>query len=528
MKLPRIVVNGETFLVQEFVNGFKMKPGTVRFRPDYKTYTDGSAAFMGSPFANAAGAVVQVAPDGSFQVVAAACPAGGLQSAISGEMLGMELLGMVLARGLPESECPHEARSVHNVADCTAVIKTFRKAAAGRPADGFLFEGSYREPGLAFVHQVVEKVDAHVWEEDARRQGWHDDWRGNDLADHYAKAARPALDAPPEPWIKDRRRRKKLLASLLESLAPEQLWNDMCRTRPVVARGRALKEPKASSHKPVFSGTGWACSECGKAFRSYGASLGDACPGQLAAAREAHPSHSLHSAVFGSGGERLPLVFCSRCGAHGTSVTKNLTKVCPALGCTAAAVGRKHAFRKQASLVKRGLHPSRLNTPLLEVRPLLRRAPPRWRDAGAEGNANIGEHVEANAGRPAAAARLPPAAGAAASAVALQVGAGTPPPPKRNRVERVVDEDIPTELEECSFCDDRSHLTEVLGGSLLEQLLADEDEARLAAVSAEGRAARVLEGRTAGSCHIDVCLPPLAEAGDEDEDMLLVGLDEGF
>ena len=116
----------DSFLIHEFIDGFTVAPGTVRFRPGCKTYTDGSAAYMGCSFANAAGAVVQVAPDGSFSVVAAACPAGALQSASSGEMLGMELLGMVRARGLPEGNGPHEMRSVHNVADCSAVISTFR------------------------------------------------------------------------------------------------------------------------------------------------------------------------------------------------------------------------------------------------------------------------------------------------------------------------------------------------------------------------------------------------------------------
>ena len=69
---------------------------------------------------------------------------------------------------------------------------------------------------------------------------------------------------------------------------------------------------------------------------------------------------------------------------------------------------------------------------------------------------------------------------------------------------------------------------EALGGSLLDQLLDAEGEARLAEVSAERRAAGVLEGRTAGSCLIDVRLPPPAEECDDDEVMCLVDPDEGF
>ena len=36
--------------------------------------------------------------------------------------------------------------------------------------------------------------------EDAKRLGWRQHWLGDNLADFYAKVARPALDRDPEAW----------------------------------------------------------------------------------------------------------------------------------------------------------------------------------------------------------------------------------------------------------------------------------------------------------------------------------------
>ena len=79
---------------------------------------------MGQRFATASGAVVQVRPDGTCIAVVCAVAPGRPQSAIAGEMLGLELLQMVLARGL-ENGGAHEEASVQNGADCMAVIGTF-------------------------------------------------------------------------------------------------------------------------------------------------------------------------------------------------------------------------------------------------------------------------------------------------------------------------------------------------------------------------------------------------------------------
>ena len=198
---------------------------------------------------------------------------------------------------------------------------------------------------------------------------------GNNLADEFAGRARPALTAPPRPWIVDRRERRKLLRELLTSLQPDDLWHQMCSSRPAVARASAVAEPAGEHHLPVFSGSGWACSTCGLAARQYRALMGAECPGRMLAATAAHASHVLHAAEFGDAGVTLRLVLCTACGAHGTSKAINLAKPCPA--GAAVAGDRDVPFRRQARLAARGLHPSKSKVPLHGLRPL--RLAAAWR-----------------------------------------------------------------------------------------------------------------------------------------------------
>ena len=65
----------------------------------------------------------------------------------------------------------------------------------------------------------------------------------------------------------------------------------------------------------------------------------------------------------------------------------------------------------------------------------------------------------------------------------------------------------------------------------MDQLLANECEARLAADAAEHHAAGLREDCAPGHCPVAVCPPPAAKGAsdsDEDEEMQLVGCDEGF
>ena len=111
-----------------------------------------------------------------------------------------------------------------------------------------------------------------MWEEDAREAGWHEGWKGNDMADHFAKLARPALDSDPAEFMKNKRLRTKMLRELLLSLSPDTLWQDMQRNRPEGgSRRQASTEPAAQAHAPAFLNGSWTCTVCGKISRTFAA-----------------------------------------------------------------------------------------------------------------------------------------------------------------------------------------------------------------------------------------------------------------
>ena len=104
---PKVEENPGRYVIREYRNGFVAAAGSIRFVAGLDTYTDGSAKYVGTRFANCSGAVVQPQPDGGFLALAVAANPDNLQSAVSGEMIGMELLALVLARGTPEG-LPHD------------------------------------------------------------------------------------------------------------------------------------------------------------------------------------------------------------------------------------------------------------------------------------------------------------------------------------------------------------------------------------------------------------------------------------
>ena len=213
--------------LQEYVSGFRVPPGTVRFTADSPIYTDGSAKFVGTDFATCSGAVVQLGSDNVWRAVAMAVSPDRPQGAISGEVLAVQLLATVLARGTPDGE-PHKEKTFSVGIDCSAVVAGLSRHVHDQHPGRFLYAGVFRCAGLQAVGSVL-KIRAHVWEEDARREGWHAAWKGNDVADEYAKMARPALSLDPKPWLDDIRLRTKLAKRLLADIAAKPLWAEMKR-----------------------------------------------------------------------------------------------------------------------------------------------------------------------------------------------------------------------------------------------------------------------------------------------------------
>ena len=70
----------------------------------------------------------------------------------------------------------------------------------------------------------MHKVAAHVSEHAAAAGGWQEHWRGNDLADQYAKMARPRILGPDVAWIRWQRKRSKHIELALGTV-PVHPWN---------------------------------------------------------------------------------------------------------------------------------------------------------------------------------------------------------------------------------------------------------------------------------------------------------------
>ena len=305
--------------------------------------------------------------------------------------------------------------------DCSSVISGWLQSRAAGKDGSFPYRGYFRNVGANAAAPF--KVDAHIPEYQAEREGWHGTWRANDTADWLAKEARAKYCGYPREWIADRRARGKLIGQLLESLGPDSLWHEMFATRPAAARSAkslAASEPQLDGHLlTATAGGGWACLTCGAAFRTYQGARSSACPGGLPAAVEADPSHALHVAEFSlQGGPLQPLVVCSRCGAHGASRVANLGRVCPAAG--AMLHERSAPHRRQAALAAKGLHPSRKGVELVNARPLRQYRQAKFAEISAEVELR---DAEAERARIAAESALVAAAAAAAVAQAAALAA---------------------------------------------------------------------------------------------------------
>ena len=209
---------------------------------------------------------MQIGRDGIHRAICYAAPRSCLQSAVFGEMIGVDATALVLSRGALEDGQPHEAGAMETGIDCSAVVGAFGRFCRGQALGRFPFAGSFRHAALSAIG-VCRKVRAHVWEGDAMSEGWNAEWKGNDLADHYAKLARLPMDRDPEPWLEDQRSRRRLLQRLLAKFSPDAVWADMRRLRPAAGRCKALQDRAADAmgHQPVFVGGSWLCKACGTA-----------------------------------------------------------------------------------------------------------------------------------------------------------------------------------------------------------------------------------------------------------------------
>ncbi len=77
--------------------------------------------------------------------------------------------------------------------DCSAVVNVGRRGVGSGFGEKFAFVGCWEGYQGGPVGRI-DKVAAHFSEAVARADWWHEDWRGNDVADELAKDARPDAD----------------------------------------------------------------------------------------------------------------------------------------------------------------------------------------------------------------------------------------------------------------------------------------------------------------------------------------------
>ena len=299
-----------------------------------RLYVDGSALAPTDPFSRAAGAIYQVAEDGSLiRGLSFVVPAGWPQTAAAAEHLAFYVAAAYSAPGL----------SI--VTDCGSVFASATRgpAYAEHPKRPWAAVwASFDSTRLG----AVLKVKAHLTEEQSSCRGEGHLWRGNDMADKAAKER--ALEAlPPDLWCKEMTSvlasRKAFLRGAAEVLAEyprPSLWVDPGLERRV--------EQATSSHLEVVHGHEvvqlpdkgrWMCVVCSLTcggslretfVRTSCKPLVPVLAGVLAGARASGHQPRVAYII----GSRVPVVCCIGCGCHteGGSNVIGLARRCVASG----------------------------------------------------------------------------------------------------------------------------------------------------------------------------------------------------
>jgi hypothetical protein len=341
--------------VVETRNGFSVPRNTCQLR-EGRVYIDGSAKYVGTPFAAASAAAVQY-QDGIEIAFGIPMPEGFPATSASGEMLAVWLVCELVARARGEGESFHPG-SINIVTDCLAVLNVWNNV-SWQVSEKFLYAGFWRHNELSTI-QAFEKVKAHMPIGQAQAEGWLEDWKGNQAADEVAKRCRPGIGPGPAPWKKAVQEARQAMRCILDGLR-NGMGGEFKKFTRVIGPKKVREQLTGPAHQYVFNGTAWVCDKCGKARKASSKKDrgSEVCPGKLPAIKLAHPSHHLHTAEFGHNGRlALPLVFCSLCGAIATNRVVKLAARC---GDVSSAARRR--------AVSRAMHPD-LKVPLGNIRPL--------------------------------------------------------------------------------------------------------------------------------------------------------------
>ncbi len=360
--------------IHEFMRGFPVQDiGSLKLVAGVPVFTDGSAINVGTPWARAAAAVVQVVPGEGERAWSMAVPLDFPQSAVCAEHYAIGIVLEVAGRGLEdlqdrtggESSQGRHPRSEGEegltiVADCKAVVLAGQSVTMPG-SEKFKYGGIWRSEHHRKIKEIL-KVQAHATEAQARKEGWHELWDGNQRADEVAKRARKDVKGVTREVIQSLRKKAKGLAALCQK-AGTALWAEMKAPKVHVLKNKdRAQEIGVRRHTPIFCNGAWCCTTCGKAFRkaasgsivAYGR-----CSGSWELAKLAHPTHTLHEGTWGGPvGRDKPIVFCSQCGAYASTRIQALGEVCDGHG-----KGRPG----QVKALKAGRHP-KAKEPINDIR----------------------------------------------------------------------------------------------------------------------------------------------------------------
>ena len=305
-----------------------------------------------TPLARAAYAAVQLAEDGTvLRCVVGAVPPSFPQTADVAEHMA------VLA--VANSTSPDDPVVV--VSDCASVVQAFAIGAVLADRAHRPHAGLWRRIARDNITDII-KVKAHLTREEAEARGELLHWRGNDMADHYAKdtawksgcseGQRKAFDAAVKVETVSFRTAATLLA---EWPVPSPDLATLARARS--GRNRRYR-PAWLRHQFVWVHhlRRWRCTECGASKRSRASAVDlKPCLGQSLMQLQLHSSHRLLAAHLVE--DEGLVLFCTRCCQYAESRACGLAEPCGGCGPRGQGPSKGGLYRRQRFLA--GLHPKK-------------------------------------------------------------------------------------------------------------------------------------------------------------------------
>jgi hypothetical protein len=324
-----------------YINGFLTNFCDFAFRVGSIIYTDGSAKHIrwkGVDVASAA--AYQICPDGTQLHMTIQLPRDTPQSAVAAEFMAVSIACMRM---------PPCGGKVIIAADCQAVVTAFQDLTRFDNYS-FKFAGLFRVPGIDQIENII-KVKAHLAEHEAKEQGVHHHWFGNDKADYWAKDTLDSTGAAGVAYVKSMVQDLRRLSNCVEHIC-KQVPANIFKLPKVATVKNSKTKPMGNDfvkHNFVWHKNRWVCGECGCFKKGLAGKVdGKSCSSAARAISLAHPSHRLFRGWFGKGDSGVPLAFCTLCGCYSSTNLVKLKLLCaPKVGCKHKATILKRLSSKR-------------------------------------------------------------------------------------------------------------------------------------------------------------------------------------